>query len=106
MTMGVLAVRGIFVAVVSYHSQGPTQPYRSRGVGSKCLEHIIRTASTETDLKIDTIYLHVQVSNQPAKEFYERNGFKEISVYKDYYKKLEPHDAWVLERENVPAKTE
>ena len=104
--MGVLAVRGILVAIASYHSQGPTQPYRSRGVGSKCLEHIIRTASTETDLKIDAIYLHVQISNLPAKEFYERHGFKEIAVFESYYKKLVPHDAWVLERENVPAKTE
>ncbi|KAJ3554026.1 hypothetical protein NM688_g3315 [Phlebia brevispora] len=87
-------------------TMGVLAPYRSRGVGSKCLEHIIRAASTDTALKINVIYLHVQVSNPAAKGFYERHGFKEIDVYKNYYKKLVPHDAWVLEREVVPEKSE
>jgi N-alpha-acetyltransferase 50 len=44
------------------------------------------------------IHLHVQVSNTEAKRFYERHGFKEAGVITNYYKKIEPHDAWILEK--------
>ena len=46
------------------------------------------------------------MSNQAAKSFYERHGFKEISVYEGYYKKIVPHDAWILELEVPPAGAE
>ena len=48
--------------------------------------------------KIDRIYLHVQISNTAGKVFYERHGFKLTGLHKDYYKKIEPRDAWVLEK--------
>jgi N-alpha-acetyltransferase 50 len=79
------------------------QPYRSRGLGSQSIQHIIKSAASQVKPKISTIYLHVQVSNQAGKTFYERHGFKEISVYKGYYKKIVPHDAWVLELEVAQA---
>lgn len=41
----------------------------------------------------------MQVSNPSAKTFYQRHGFKELRIFENYYKKLVPHDAWVLERE-------
>ena len=56
-------------------------------------------ATEATSPKIDAIYLHVQISNPAAKAFYERHGFNELSIFEGYYKKLVPHDAWVLERE-------
>ncbi len=74
------------------------QPYRSRGLGSQSLQHVIKAAVEHTNLTIKAIYLHVQISNEAAKAFYERQGFKEVSVQQNYYKKLIPHDAWVLER--------
>lgn len=74
------------------------QPYRSRGLGSQSLQQIITAASAHLKPKIDSIYLHVQVSNDAAKTFYERHGFKQIAVSENYYKKLVPHEAWVLER--------
>ena len=46
---------------------------------------------------IKKIYLHVQISNEAAKRFYERNGFKEVGVVDDYYKKIEPRAAWIME---------
>ncbi|CAL1707617.1 unnamed protein product [Somion occarium] len=79
-------------------TMGVLAPYRSRGLGSKSLEHVITAALTHTKPKIDSIYLHVQVSNAAAKGFYERHGFKEVAVHENYYKKLVPHDAWILER--------
>ncbi len=136
MTMGVLAVRPpphvlppLSRFIVSLHLHLPPssspllavadtthvrpQPYRSRGVGSKCLEHIIaaaaahnaalantttNTTASPSPAHIDAIYLHVQVSNPGAKAFYARHGFAEVALYEGYYKKLVPHDAWVLER--------
>jgi len=52
--------------------------------------------------RIGTIYLHVQISNEDAKRFYERHGFKEVGVAEDYYKKIEPKQAWIMVYE-VPA---
>jgi ribosomal protein S18 acetylase RimI-like enzyme len=49
--------------------------------------------------KISKIYLHVQVSNVEAKKFYEKHGFKEMGKVENYYKKIIPRDAWVLERD-------
>jgi ribosomal protein S18 acetylase RimI-like enzyme len=43
------------------------------------------------------MYMHVQISNEGARKFYEYHGFKEVRIHKDYYKKIEPRDAWVLE---------
>ncbi len=40
----------------------------------------------------------MQVSNGDAKKFYERHGFAHTSTHKDYYKKITPADAWVLEK--------
>ncbi|KAJ2914378.1 hypothetical protein MD484_g6029, partial [Candolleomyces efflorescens] len=76
---------------------GVLAPYRSRGLGSKALELVLAAASSHRP-KIDKIYLHVQVSNGDAKKFYERHGFVHTSTHKDYYKKITPADAWVLEK--------
>jgi len=79
-------------------TMGILAPYRSRGLGSRCLESVISAAIAHTKPKIHKIYLHVQVSNEDAKKFYERHGFNEVEVHKSYYKKIVPSDAWVLER--------
>lgn len=95
--------------LLTYNQQGVLAPYRSRTLGSHSLEHIISAASTST-LKppLSKIYLHVQVSNDSAKRFYEQHGFKEVGRVEGYYKKILPRDAWVLERlvEHVEAKPE
>ena len=62
------------------------------------MELILASATARGKPKINKIYLHVQTSNHGAKRFYERHGFREVEVHKNYYKKIEPHDAWVLER--------
>ncbi|THG99372.1 hypothetical protein EW026_g2954 [Hermanssonia centrifuga] len=80
-------------------TMGVLAPYRSRGLGSQCLDHIIRTAADHQNPHLSAIFLHVQISNPAAKTFYERNGFKELGVFENYYKKLVPHDAWILEKE-------
>ncbi|KAF8348349.1 acyl-CoA N-acyltransferase [Amanita rubescens] len=79
-------------------TMGILAPYRSRGLGSRCLESVISAAIAQSKPKIHKMYLHVQVSNDGAKKFYERHGFKEVEIHKSYYKKITPSDAWVLER--------
>lgn len=79
-------------------TMGILAPYRSRQIGSQTIERIIESASSHTKPKIGRIYLHVQVSNEDAKRFYEQHGFKEVGIHENYYKKITPRDAWILER--------
>ncbi|KAF8904486.1 acyl-CoA N-acyltransferase [Gymnopilus junonius] len=79
-------------------TMGVLAPYRSRKLGSQALELVLAAAATHIKPKINKIYLHVQVSNHDAKKFYERHGFNEVGIQKEYYKKIVPQDAWVLEK--------
>jgi ribosomal protein S18 acetylase RimI-like enzyme len=44
------------------------------------------------------VYLHVQVNNDAAVAFYKKHGFQVVQTDKDYYKDVEPRDAFVLEK--------
>ncbi|KAJ4476961.1 N-acetyltransferase NAT13 [Lentinula edodes] len=78
-------------------TMGVLAPYRSRGLGSQSLQHIIDAAKSHIKTKIDKIYLHVQTSNGEAKKFYDKHGFEAVGIHKNYYKKLVPRDAWIME---------
>ena len=41
---------------------------------------------------------HVQVNNDTALSFYKKFGFEVISTATEYYRRLEPCDAYLLER--------
>lgn len=62
------------------------------------MKALLDSVAQSQSAKIDRIYLHVQISNTAGKAFYERHGFKEAGIHKDYYQKIEPRDAWVLEK--------
>ncbi len=50
------------------------------------------------EYEVEAIYLHVQTSNEEARLFYEKNGFKVAEEIKEYYRVgVEPRSAWVLE---------
>lgn len=74
------------------------KPYRSRKLGSQSLQLILAAAEAHTKPAVDRIYLHVQVSNEQAKKFYTTHGFKQVGIQQNYYRKIVPHDAWVLEK--------
>ncbi|GJJ06353.1 hypothetical protein Clacol_000544 [Clathrus columnatus] len=78
---------------------GILAPYRSRQAGTKALQEIISAAHSHTKPKIVSVYLHVQDNNEDARRFYERHGFKLVGIDPDYYKKIEPHGAWILEKD-------
>ncbi|PCH44847.1 acyl-CoA N-acyltransferase, partial [Wolfiporia cocos MD-104 SS10] len=79
-------------------TMGVLAAYRSRGIGSQSLEQVITVAVAHSKPKINSIYLHVQVSNADTRKFYERHGFKETGVREGYYK-IVPHDAWIFEKQ-------
>ena len=68
------------------------------------MQHIIQAATAHAKPGVSSIYLHVQTSNDGAKAFYERHGFKMVRTHENYYKKITPHDAWILQRDIEPVK--
>ncbi|KAH9418327.1 N-alpha-acetyltransferase 50-like [Dermatophagoides pteronyssinus] len=71
--------------------------YRRLGIGTKMVEHILDYVS-QKDSNFDSIFLHVQINNEDAIEFYQKFGFEIIETRKNYYKRIEPPDAHVLSK--------
>lgn len=71
------------------------EAYRHLGIGKKLLEYVIEQTKGKF---IHEIYVHVHVDNSKAIEWYEKQGFTEEEMVKDYYKSqgLENPDAKVL----------
>ena len=54
--------------------------YRGKGVSQKLFDYLL------LDLKCESISLEVNSNNRRAISFYVKNGFKEVSVRKNYFK--------------------
>uniref|UniRef100_A0A3B5K2Z9 N-alpha-acetyltransferase 50 n=1 Tax=Takifugu rubripes TaxID=31033 RepID=A0A3B5K2Z9_TAKRU len=52
---------------------GCLAPYRRLGIGTKMLNHVLNIC--EKDGTFDNIYLHVQINNESAIDFYQRRAF-------------------------------
>lgn len=70
--------------------------YRRLGIGTAMLKHVLDCASKRS---IDNIYLHVQINNTGAIEFYKKFGFQVVDTKEDYYKRIEPSSALVLRKQ-------
>jgi len=79
---------------------GCLAPYRRLGIGTVMLEHVL--SFCEKEGHIDNVFLHVQVNNDGAISFYEKFGFKIVEEKKNYYKRIEPPDAYVLQKSFKP----
>eukprot|EP01126_Amoeba_proteus_P045598 TRINITY_DN5116_c0_g1_i10.p1 TRINITY_DN5116_c0_g1~~TRINITY_DN5116_c0_g1_i10.p1 ORF type:complete len:205 (+),score=24.80 TRINITY_DN5116_c0_g1_i10:63-677(+) len=78
---------------------GVLPSYRKCGIGSKLLEYVLDYSKKQHGkFTIKDIYLHVQTSNEGAINFYKKFGFEKTDIVKDYYKKLEPPDAFIITR--------
>ena len=75
---------------------GCLAPYRRLGIGTKMLEHVLNIV--KEDGHYTSIFLHVQVNNESAIEFYKKFGFNIVETKEQYYKRIEPADAHVLEK--------
>lgn len=70
--------------------------YRRLGIGTAMLKHVLACAGKKG---IDYIYLHVQINNTGAIEFYKKFGFEVVDTKEDYYKRIEPSSAYVLRKQ-------
>ncbi|KAK3336063.1 hypothetical protein B0T19DRAFT_453379 [Cercophora scortea] len=80
-------------------------PYRSQGLASAALEHIIASAAllpaAGSTINVRTIYAHVWTENHEALSWYEARGFTraDAAPLSGYYFKLRPDTAWVMKRD-------
>ena len=56
--------------------------WQSRGIGSHFLQYLIDEARSR---KLDMLYLEVRPSNIAGRRMYERFGFRELGLRRDYY---------------------
>lgn len=76
---------------------GVLAAYRGRGIGSKLLESVLAAARAPPHAgHLEEVYLHVQTSNEDAIHFYAKFGFVTKELIKNYYKRIEPPDCYVL----------
>lgn len=66
-------------------------------IGDQLLEHIL-TEAGKSENAVSKVSLHVQINNDAAVAFYKKHGFQVVQTDKDYYKDVEPRDAFVLEK--------
>lgn len=105
----ILSVEGHPIGVIHFkkHSErrtcylislGVLAPYRGFGLGSYLLDFCLKHCKREWGDGVDMIELHVQASNWKALQFYERHGFKRISLEADYYNNVEGgSSAWRMQ---------
>ena len=58
------------------------ESYRRRGVATAVLECFFDMAK---ELGVSAFTLEVRISNRPARDLYEKNGFRFVGVRKNYY---------------------
>ncbi|KAJ1354876.1 hypothetical protein KIN20_011956 [Parelaphostrongylus tenuis] len=73
---------------------GTLAPYRQLGVGNMLLNYVF--SLTAKDSTLENIFLHVQTSNENALNFYKNRGFEQVGIAENYYKHVEPKDAYIL----------
>lgn len=74
---------------------GVLAPYRRLGIGAKLLQHCLELCEKDPR-NIEEVFLHVQINNEEALEFYKKYGFVISETLRDYYVRIEPRDCYVL----------
>ena len=76
---------------------GVLAPYRSMGVGSRLVERCLTIVENALPEIIEA-YLHVQINNDQAIEFYRKFGFVVGETIENYYRRIEPPHAVLLKK--------
>lgn len=74
---------------------GVLAPYRGLGLATMLLDCVLKPELIERH-DLDTVYAHLWESNNDAREWYEKRGFKPASFQSAYYRRLQPAGAWVM----------
>jgi len=67
--------------------------FRRLGVGSQMVDKLVAKLSSQ---RRSRILLEVRETNLPAQIFFRENGFRAVSVLKDYYEDT-PEDAYMMQ---------
>ena len=67
------------------------EEYRRQGIAQTLFNTLFQHF---TDMGVEKIFLEVREKNTPAVKFYEKNGFEQVGVRKNYYR--EPADNAVV----------
>ena len=76
---------------------GVLAPYRGMGVGSRLVQRCLSIVQNELPEVIEA-YLHVQINNDEAIEFYRKLNFEQGERIENYYRRIEPPHAVVLRK--------
>ena len=71
-------------------------PFRNHGLAQALLRSVTRRALDDYGAK--TISAHVWEANSEGRQWYANHGFKEVNFEENYYRRLSPNGAWVVER--------
>ncbi len=63
-----------------------TKKYRKQGIATMLMRKMFESLPSEGDDIVEFVTLEVRQSNEPAINFYLKNGFEKITVKKGYYK--------------------
>ncbi|KAJ1506722.1 hypothetical protein HMI54_002531 [Coelomomyces lativittatus] len=72
-------------------------PYRRLGFGTYLIQHVLTHASKDNDCM--SVDLHVQTSNVTALNCYLRLGFSILKRVPQYYRDIDPPDAFFLRKD-------
>eukprot|EP00898_Chlorokybus_atmophyticus_P000485 jgi/Chlat1/1437/Chrsp12S01993 len=73
--------------------------YRGQRIGTRLLSNCLELC--KEDPNIEDAYLHVQTNNEEAITFYKKFGFAIADLIRNYYKRIEPPDCYVLSKSLV-----
>lgn len=64
------------------HNIAVSPRHKRKGIGKQLYDFMMDTAR---DKRVEECFLEVRASNREARNFYEKLGFEEIAIRKDYY---------------------
>ncbi len=92
-TQKILAFAGLFCpgggADADIQTISVSAQYQGNGIGQALLDLLINAA---IERSAPTIFLEVRSENEQARALYAKNGFTQISVRKNYYQNVRPHN--------------
>jgi ribosomal protein S18 acetylase RimI-like enzyme len=81
-------------------------PYRSHGLATRVLDNVIQGVvnTPQIGYPVTSLYAHVWTENAEGLDWYTARGFtREEPVVQDYYRRLQPGNAWIMRRPLVPS---